>query len=172
MRPCGRTHRCLRRLTFLLLVASLALPAQGWALECPQATIRSRIDAADAAFVGTLTGQRPAPGGRRFYRFDVAQAVKGPVGAEIEIGAPLLVDANDRPVGAGVDAGVFARLDGATFTTDSCGLTDPGALLAEADEPRGGWIKLLIGAAILAAAVAYSLVRLSRRRPRTSGHTG
>jgi hypothetical protein len=98
--------------------------------------------------------------------------VKGPVGTEIEVRSPPLVDANDRPVGTGVDAGVFARLDGATFTTDSCGLTDPGALLAEADEPRGGWIKLLIGAAILAAALVYSLVRLSRRRPRTSGHTG
>ncbi len=146
------------------MVASLALPAQGWALECPQATIRARIDAADAVFVGTLTGQRPAPDGERFYRFDVAQAVKGPVGAEIEVRSPLLVDASDRPVGAGVDAGVFALLEGATFTTDSCGLTDPGALLAEADEPRGGWIKLLVGVAILAAALVYSLVRVSRRR--------
>jgi len=113
--------------------------------------------------VGTLTGQRPAPDGERFYRFDVAQAVKGPIGTEIEVRAPLLVDANGRPVGAGVDAGVLARLEGATFTTDSCGLTDPGALLAEADEPRGGWIKLLIGAAILASALAYSLRRRRRR---------
>lgn len=144
----------------------MALPAQGWALECPQATIRARIDEADAAFVGTLVAERPAEGEERFYRFEVGQAVKGPVGAEIEVRAPVLVDANDRPVGPGVDAGVFARLDGATFTTDSCGLTDPSALLAEADEPRGGWIKLLIGAVILAAAVMYALARLRRRRPR------
>ena len=76
------------------------------------------------------------------YRFDVAQAVKGPLGGEVEIRAPELVDADDKPVANGVDAGVFAMLDGATFTTDSCGLTDPGALLAEADEPRGTWIKV------------------------------
>jgi hypothetical protein len=161
----------LRRLTPLLLVASLALPGQGWALECPQATMRARIDAADAAFVGSLTGQRLAPDGERYYRFDVAQAVKGPVGAEIEVRSPLLVDANDREVPPGADVGVLARLDGATFTTTSCAITDPGALLAEADEPRGGWIKLLIGAVILVAAIVYSVVRLSRR-PRADGRTG
>jgi hypothetical protein len=86
--------------------------------------------------------------------------------------APLLVDASDEPVADGVDVGVLATLDGAEFVTDSCGLTNPARLLAEADEPRGGWIKLLIGAAILAAALAYSIRRVSRRAgaaPRRNG---
>ena len=100
------------------------------------------------------------------YRFDVAQAVKGPLGSEVEVRAPRLVDANDDPVANGVDAGVLATLDGATFTTDSCGLTNAARLLAEADEPRGGWIKLLIGAVILGAVVGYSVWRLRRRGPR------
>ena len=142
--------------------AALVLAGQAAALECPQATIRERIDEAQAVFVGTLVSSRPL-GDERIYRFDVKQAVKGPLGSEVEIRAPELVDADDKPVSNGVDAGVFAQLDGATFTTDSCGLTDPGALLSEADEPRGTWIKVLIGIAILAAALAFSLTRLRRR---------
>jgi hypothetical protein len=155
----------LLRRVVVLAAAALVLAGPAAALDCPQATMEERIEGADAVFVGRLRSSRPAGEGERFYRFDVVQAVKGPVGAEIEVRAPVLVDAKDRPVGAGIDAGVFAVLDGATFTTDSCGLTDPGALLAEADEPRGGWIKLVIGAAILAVALAFSVARLRRRRP-------
>jgi hypothetical protein len=147
------------------VAASLALAGEAAALECPEATMRERIDAADAVFVGRLVSSRPAPGGERLYRFDVAQQVKGPVGPEIEVRAPTLVDAKDRVVQPGTDMGVLAVLDGATFTTDSCGVTHPGPLLAEADEPRGEWIKLVIGGVILAAALGYSLWRL-RRRPR------
>ena len=148
-------------------LASLVLAGQAAALECAQATIRERIDAADAVFVGTVLSSRPQ-GDERIYRFDVAQAVKGPLGTEVEIRAPELVDANDKRVANGVDAGVFATLDGATFTTDSCGLTDPAALLAEADEPRGTGIKVLIGIAILVAALVYSLTRLRRKRTAVS----
>ena len=155
------------RAVVVLFAVSLVLvaAAPAGALTCPQATVRERIDEADAAFVGTLVSSRPAGDGERVYRFDVAQAVKGPVGGEIEVRAPVLVDAADKPVANGVDVGVFALLDGATFTTSSCGITNPAGLLAEADEPRGGWIKLLIGAGILASVLAYSLTRL-RRRPR------
>ena len=156
-----------RRVVFVLACA-LAAPSTAAALECPQATIRERIDRADAVFVGTLLSSRSS-GDERIYRFDVAQPVKGPLGSEVEIRAPELVDASDKPIANGVDAGVFAMLDGATFTTDSCGLTNPGAVLAEADEPRGTWIKVLIGIAILGAALAYSLTRLRRRRSAVSG---
>ena len=72
----------------------------------------------------------------------------------------------------GTDIGVLALLDGATFTTGSCGITHPAVLLAEADEPRGGWIKLLIGIAILAAALAYSVWRLRRRRDAPAARSG
>ncbi len=151
------------RLAGVVAFASLVLAGQAAAIDCPQATIRARIDEAQAVFVGTLVSSRPQ-GDERIYRFDVKQVVKGPLGGEVEIRAPELVDADDKPVANGVDAGVFAMLDGATFTTDSCGLTDPAALLAEADEERGTWIKVLIGIAILAAVLAFSLVRLRRRR--------
>jgi hypothetical protein len=151
------------------VAAALVLAGEAAALECPEATMRERIDGADAVFVGRLVSSRPADGRERLYRFDVAQVVKGPVGGEIEVRAPTLVDANDRPVAAGTDVGVLAVLEGATFTADSCSITHPGPLLAEADEPRGGWIKLTIGGAILAAALAYSLARLRRREQRAAG---
>ena len=151
------------RLVLVLAAGALWLTGEAAALECPSATMRQRIDAADAVFVGTLVSSRPVAGGERVYRFDVAQPVKGPLGTEVEIRAPLLVDANDDPVANGVDAGVLATLDGAEFVTDSCGLTNPALLLAEADEPRGGWIKLLIGAVILGAVLVYALTRLKRR---------
>ena len=156
----------MARAALVLFAVALALVAvaPAGALTCPQATMRERIDGADAAFVGTLVSSRPGPDGELLYLFDVHQPVKGPVGGEIEVRAPALVDAADKPVANGVDVGVFALLDGATFTTSSCGITNPAALLAEADEPRGGWIKLLVGAAILASVLAYSLTRLRRRR--------
>jgi hypothetical protein len=148
------------------IAAALVLAGQASALECPEATMRERIDGADAVFVGRLVSSRPVAGGERLYRFDVAQPVKGPVGVEIEVRAPKLVDASDFPVANGTDVGVLAQLDGATFTTDSCGITHPGPLLAEADEPRGGPIKLAIGAVILGSVLAYSLWRLRRKPPR------
>jgi hypothetical protein len=152
------------RVAATLTVVGLALAGDASALECPQATMEQRIDAADVVFAGTLAGVREVAGGYA-YRFDVGQAVKGPVGTAIEIrAAQRLVDASDRPVEPGRDAGVLARRDGAAFVTDSCGLTDPGALLTAADEPRGGWIKILLGVGILGAVVAYSIGRLRRRR--------
>jgi len=152
------------RIATVTVAAALALTGEAAALTCPTATMRERIDQSDAVFVGRLVSSRPAPDGNRLYRFDVAQVVKGPVGVEIDVRAPVLVDAADRQVAAGTDIGVLAELDGATFTTDSCGITHPGPLLAEADDPRGGPIKLAIGAVILAAALAYSIWRLRRRQ--------
>ncbi|HEU0337541.1 MAG TPA: hypothetical protein VFR43_13345, partial [Gaiellaceae bacterium] len=55
---------------------------------------------------------------------------------------------------------------GAAWVTGSCSLAEPGALLSAADEPKGNWIKLLIGLVILALVLAYSLRRLRRRQLR------
>ena len=54
-------------------------------------------------------------------------------------------------------------LDGARIVTESCLLTDPGALLAASDEPKGNAIRLVIGILILAAVLTYSIWRLRRR---------
>ena len=63
---------------------------------------------------------------------------------------------------------VFAPLqrpfEGARLTTESCLLTDPGALLSVSDEVRGNWIKVVIGLVILAAVLAFSIHRLRVRQ--------
>ena len=156
----------------LTLLAGLALlvPGAGAAtLNCPRSSVEARIAGADAVFVGRLLSTRAATQpGERIYRFVVDQQVKGPLGREVELAAPPLTDAKGTPLARDVAVGVFATLDGATFRTGSCSLIDPGTLLATADEPRGGAIKVVIGLAILALVLAYSLRRL-RRRSRTDG---
>jgi hypothetical protein len=57
----------------------------------------------------------------------------------------------------------MATVEGARIVTRSCLLTDPGALLATSDEPRGDAIKIVIGLVILALVIAYSVRRLKRR---------
>jgi hypothetical protein len=58
----------------------------------------------------------------------------------------------------------MANLTGAQLTTESCLLTDPGALLSASDEARGTWIKIVIGLAILGLVVWYSIRRLRVRQ--------
>ena len=53
--------------------------------------------------------------------------------------------------------------------TESCLLTDPGALLSASDEPRGNAIKIVIGLVILALVLAYSVRRLRGRQAELSG---
>jgi hypothetical protein len=99
------------------------------------------------------------------YRFVVDQNVKGPVGREVEVrSATRLVDAKDTPLIHDEALGVLANLSGAELVTESCLLTDPGALLSVSDEPRGNGIKVVIGLLILAAVLAYSIRRLRHRR--------
>ena len=59
---------------------------------------------------------------------------------------------------------MLANLSGAELVTESCLLTDPGALLSVSDEPRGNGIRVVIGLVILAAVLAYSIRRLRQRR--------
>ena len=56
------------------------------------------------------------------------------------------------------------RVNGAWFTT-RCGITDPGAVLAGVDKPKGNAVRLLIGVLILGAVLAYSIWRVRRRDP-------
>jgi hypothetical protein len=149
----------------VVCLLALAVAPGALALDCPNVPLEERLRAADAAFVGRLTDERPGAGADRVYRFVVDQRVKGPVGREIEVhAADKLVDARDEPVVRDEAIGVLATLDGANLLTESCLLTDPGALLSVSDEPRGNAIKIVIGLAILALVLAYSTRRLRRRQ--------
>jgi hypothetical protein len=91
--------------------------------------------------------------------------VKGPVGREVDVLADeRLVDAADNRIVHDEALGVLANLSGAQLTTESCLLTDPGALLSVSDEVRGNWIKVVIGLVILALVLAFALRRLRRRQ--------
>jgi hypothetical protein len=87
------------------------------------------------------------------------------VAREVDVRADeRLVDADDDPLVHDEALGVLASLDGAQLVTESCLLTDPGALLSVSDEPRGTWIKILIGLAILGLVLWYSIRRLRLRQ--------
>jgi hypothetical protein len=135
------------------------------ALQCPNVPLEERLAAADAAFVGRVTAERPSTAGAgRVYEFVVDQNVKGPIGREVDVdSATRLVDATDKPIVHDEALGVLANLDGARLVTEPCLLTDPGALLSVSDEPKGNAIRLLIGILILVAVLAYSIRRLRLR---------
>lgn len=149
-----------------LAAALLPAGALGAGPACPNLPLPDRYDDAEVAFAGRLVSVRDAAGGR-YWRFAVQQAVRGPIGTEVDVRAAELTDREGAPLRPGVTVGVLAELDGAVITTDSCGLVDPAALLAVADEPRGNAIKLVIGFAILGAVLGYSVWRLRRRRADT-----
>jgi hypothetical protein len=153
------------RIAALAVLAAFAVPGNAAAFDCPNTPVDERLEAADVAFVGTIVSQRPArePAGQRVYRFSVEQRVKGTLGSAVEVRSEPLVDVEDTPVPVGADVGVLATTERGALVTSSCGLSDPAALLAGADEPRGQWLKLTIGFAIAAAAIGYSVLRLRRR---------
>lgn len=146
-------------------IAALVSAPAALALDCPNVPLEERLDAADVAFVGRVTDERPAAAGDGVvYRFVVDQRVKGAVGREVEVHAALpLVDAADQPLVRDEALGVLAGLDGARIETESCLLTDPGALLSTSDEPKGDAIKIVIGLGILGLVLAYSVRRLRKR---------
>jgi hypothetical protein len=147
-------------------VAALVLAPGAAALDCPNTPLEERLSAADAAFVGRVVAERPATDRNGIvYRFLVDQRVKGPVGREVDLRASArLVDADDEPLVHDEALGVMANLSGAQLVTESCLLTDPGALLSVSDEARGTWIKIVIGLAILGLVVWYSIRRLRDRQ--------
>ncbi len=147
-------------------LAALVLAPGALALECPNVPLDERLDAADVAFVGRVTAERPSSAGEgRVYEFVVDQNVKGPVGREISVdAASRLVDATDTPIVHDEALGVLGNLEGARVVTESCLLTDPGALLSVSDEPKGNAIRLVIGIVILFVVLAYSIRRLSLRK--------
>lgn len=159
----------LRLLGALLAAASLVAATAGEAAAyvCPQTPLAQRLAQAEAAFVGRSTGFRPvaASGGipQRVYRFQVDQRVKGPVGRIVEVRIPVRPENGGQPIPRDVAAGLLVGRAGGAWVTTRCGITDPGALLSVADEPRGTLIKVAIGLVLLGAVLLYSMRRMRRR---------
>ncbi len=122
-------------------------------------------------FVGRSTGSTAVAGAgipQRLYRFEIDQEVKGDVGRTIDVRIPVNPANGGQLVPLDVAAGILAnRVNGAWFTT-RCGITDPGAVLAAVDKPRGNAVRLLLGILILGGVLAYSIRRARRRDPGAS----
>lgn len=152
-----------------LVASTVALVTGGEAAAytCPQTPLKERIDQAQAVFVGRATASRPVPGAgipQRIVTFRVDQEVKGDVGATVDVRIPVRPENGGQRIPLDVAAGILASpVDGTLFTT-RCGVTDPGAVLATVDEPRGNAIKLLVGILILAAVLGYSVRRVRRKQ--------
>ena len=91
--------------------------------------------------------------------------MKGDLGRTVSVRIPVRPANGGQSIPADVAAGILmSRANGEWFTT-RCGITDPGAVLAEVDQPRGNAVKLLIGILILGGVLAYSIRRVKRRDP-------
>jgi len=153
-----------RFLVALVLAAAVVGVPVGTAAKapvCQNIPLPDRLQELPVAFVGKLVSSSNRAGGT-YWRFDVDQRVKGPIGKEVDIRAPQLTDAKGRPLDSANEVGVLAKLDGATIVTDSCLLTDPAALLAVSDKDRGGPIKVLLGILTLAIVLAVCWFRMRR----------
>ena len=152
-------------------LVALAWTGVAQAYTCPSTTLDERIAAADAVFVGRSTGFTAVTGAgvpQRLYRFTVDQEVKGTFDGDVSVRIPV------RPANGGLviprdeAAGLLvSRVNGGWFAT-RCDVTDPGAVLAEVDKPKGNAVKLLIGILILGAVLGYSILRVRRRDPQAS----
>jgi len=152
-------------------LAALICTGAAQAYTCPATPLDQRIAESDVVFVGRSTGSTVVVGAgvpQRLYRFEVDQEVKGDVGRTIDVRIPVKPANGGQLVPLDVAAGILAsQVNGAWFTT-RCGITDPGAVLAEVDKPQGNAVKLLVGILILGGVLAYSIRRVKRRDPSVS----
>jgi hypothetical protein len=155
----------------LIALAAFVFTGAAQAYTCPQTPLDQRIADAEAVFVGRSTGFTSVAGAgipQRRYRFKVDQEVKGGLGRTVSVRIPVKPANGGQVVPLDVAAGILmSRASGEWFTT-RCGITDPGAVLAEVDQPRGNAVKLLIGILVLGAVLAYSIRRVRRRDPQAS----
>jgi hypothetical protein len=108
-----------------------------------------------------------------FLTVDVEQRVKGDVSRTLEVRGPLNTDCDvevprDEPVGL-----LLTRAPDGAWLATACSVVNPGQLVVEGGEPRGGPIKVAIGAVILAFVLLWALRRLRKgSRPDLPGAPG
>jgi MYXO-CTERM domain-containing protein len=145
------------------------------ACVCVEATVEQRLDDADAAVVGRIVSERVgdlngAP--QRFLTVAVEQRVKGDVERTVEVRSPFGGDC-DIAVPRDTSTGFLLTSVGGGWFATACSVVEPGQLVAAGGEPRGGPIKVVIGAVVLALVLGYALLRLRRgSRPQLPGAPG
>jgi hypothetical protein len=155
---------------------TLALASPAAACVCVEASVEQRLDDADAAVVGRVVSEREAELNgllQLFLTVEVEQRVKGDVERTLEIRSPLGTDCDvEVPRDESVGLLLTSAPDGVWLAT-ACSVVNPGELVVEGGEPRGGPIKVAIGIVILGAVLFWALLRLRRgSRPDLPGAPG
>ena len=146
-------------------MAALALASPAAACVCLDAPLAERLDDADAAVVGSVVAERAGDlnGAPQLYlTVQVEQRVKGDVERTLEVRTPSGTDCDvdvprDEPVGL-----LLTRAPDETWIATACSVVNPGQLVVEGGEPRGGSIKVGIGIVILALVLLWALRRLRK----------
>ncbi len=152
----------------------LASPAA--ACVCVDAPLSERLDDSDAALIGRVVSERQgelngAP--QRYLTVEVDQRVKGDVERTLEVRSPSGSDCDvvvpkDEAIGL-----LLSRAADGAWLASACSVVEPGPLVAEGGEPRGGVIKVAIGAVVLALVLLWALRRLRKgSRPDLPGAPG
>jgi hypothetical protein len=103
----------------------------------------------------------------------VGQRVKGDVERTLVVRSPSGTDCDveipkEKPVGL-----LLTRAPDGAWLATACSVVDPGELVAEGGEPRGGAIKVVLGIVILVLVLVVAWYRLRKgSRPELPGAPG
>jgi hypothetical protein len=156
----------------------LGLAGEAAACVCANEPIQERLDEADAAVVGRVVDRRETTlrgSPLTLLTVEVDQRVKGDVPRELVVRSPRGTDCDlvvpEAPEGDGGATGLLlASASDGTWLGSLCSIVDPGTLVAEGGEPRGGPIKVVIGLAVLGLVLLWAFRRLRRgARPQLPG---
>jgi MYXO-CTERM domain-containing protein len=166
-----------------VVVGALAFAGGAFACVCAALPIDERLDQADAAVIGRVNGygapdpERPGDP-VRVMTFDVEQRVKGDVEGQVSgidatrivVRVPQGTDC-DITIETGETTGLLlTRQDDGVWFASLCSVVTAGELVAAGGEPRGGVIKVVLGALILGLVLSWALRRRARgTRPSLPG---
>jgi hypothetical protein len=132
---------------------------------CVDVPLDERLDDADAAVVGRVVAERPGDlnGLPQLYlTVEVEQRVKGDVERTLDVRTPSGTDCDvEVPRDKSIGLLLTSAADG-TWLANACSVVNPGRLVVEGGEPRGGPIKVGIGILILILVLLWAVRRLRK----------
>ena len=157
----------------LVVLAAFFVVGDAAACVCADTPLSQRLDEADAAVVGRVVGQRQGDVQGALVTlltFEVDQRVKGDVERTLVVRTPSGSDCDvDVPLDKAIGLLLSRAPDGA-WLASACSVVEPGPLVAEGGEPRGGAIKVVVGIVILVLVLVWALRRLRKGiRPNLPG---
>ena len=156
-----------------VVICFLVLAGPASACVCADAPLSERLDEADAAIVGRVVDEQA---GRvqgdpvKLLTVEVDQRVKGDVDKTIVVRSPSGSDCDVKvPLNEAIGL-LLTRAPDETWLASACSVVEPGPLVVEGGEPRGGVIKVGIGIVVLVLVLGWALLRLRRgKRPDLPG---